>query len=92
MYQKKIKIEAPLAKPRFMLISNYDKLLHVSLTFVALSFLWALSPLVAIPSVIVLQMSKELFDWYVGDEFGAILGDLVADGIGWGLFLVFLYF
>jgi len=90
MYSKKIEIGPPLARPRFLLISNYDKLLHVSVTFVVLAFLYPVSVLFSVIVVGGLQIGKEIFDYVCGDGFIAITGDLGADLVGWGLFFIYL--
>lgn len=90
IYSKKIEVEAPLAKERFLLITNYDKLLHVSLTFVSLSFLYPVSIMLSIIAVGGLQILKELLDYYLGDELIDVIYDLIADVIGWLLFGLYL--
>jgi len=87
MYKKEIKIDPPLAKWRFMLINNYDKLLHVTVTYTLCSLFWSLSPTITVVSVVSLQIGKEVVDRYVGDSLYAIITDLIADSVGWLLFL-----
>jgi len=69
---------------------HYDKLLHISITFMLLCFLHAcLTLYLAVICVVLLQIAKVIWN-YSADWFYHPAGDILANVIGFAVFGLYL--